>query len=121
TFDLIGLDGDGVAAPIEAEDIDLDYDESMIDVSSDEHGRLVVNAVADRGSTVMTATVLDIDVEIPVGIGLEEIVVADFDDAEDWDFLVIRAFGELSRTEAGWQGPGSQLTYDFTADDGTRG
>lgn len=116
---VTGYDADGFAAPIEPEDVELTIDESVARVSVTEDGRFEVRAATESGSTLATVRVGDVETTMAVTVGLEEVVVADFEDAADWSYFGERADGDVAVAE-GRQGKGVRLTYDFTASTGTR-
>ncbi|WP_431872360.1 phosphodiester glycosidase family protein [Nocardiopsis eucommiae] len=116
---VTGYDADGFAAPIEPEDVELTVDESVARVSVTEDGRFEIRAATESGSTLATVRVGDVETTMAVTVGLEEVVVADFEDAADWTYFGERADGDVAVAE-GRQGKGVRLTYDFTASTGTR-
>ncbi|MFE9244694.1 phosphodiester glycosidase family protein [Nocardiopsis sp. NPDC006938] len=116
---VTGYDADGFAAPIEPEDVELTVDESVARVSVTEDGRFEVRAATDSGSTLATVRVGDVETTMAVTVGLEEVVVADFEDADEWSYFGERADGDVTAAE-GRDGRGVRLTYDFTASTGTR-
>lgn len=121
-FDVIGYDTEGYSAPIEPADVDLDYDTSLIDITATESGRLEVSANRGAGSTMVTVEVDDATTIVPVTIGLEEVVVTDFENADEWEYLGVRAAGTAVSTENGFAGTGLKLDFDFTQNtDTTRG
>ncbi|WP_026129441.1 phosphodiester glycosidase family protein [Nocardiopsis prasina] len=116
---VTGYDADGFAAPIEPDDVELTVDESVARVSVTEDGRFEVRAATESGSTLATVRVGDVETTMAVTVGLDEVVVADFEDAADWSYFGERAEGEVAVAE-GRDGKGVNLTYDFTASTGTR-
>ncbi|MFI5486363.1 MULTISPECIES: phosphodiester glycosidase family protein [Micromonospora] len=120
-FDVVGFDERGYSAPIDPDDVELTYDDSAIKVTVNERGQFEVTALRDRGSTVITAAVRGLTATIPVGIGLADVVVEDFEDADDWELFTLRATASMSTTEGGHSGAGMQLDFDFTQSNLTRG
>nr|WP_238341620.1 phosphodiester glycosidase family protein [Actinopolymorpha rutila] len=120
---ILGYDREGYAAPIEPADITLDYDHDLLDISADGTGQYVVTAKQARGSALVTATVNvaggKVGTVFPVTVGLEEKVVADFEDASAWSFFGERATGSVSSAE-GKVGKGLRLDYDFSTSTATR-
>ena len=118
-IEVIGYDADGFTAPIEAADVETTIDESVAEVSVTEDGRFEIRAVTDSGATLATIRVGGIETTLAVTVGLDEVVVADFEDAADWTYFGERAEGEVAVAE-GREGGGVGLTYDFTTSTGTR-
>ncbi|SDR75267.1 phosphodiester glycosidase family protein [Actinopolymorpha singaporensis] len=120
---VLGYDREGYAAPIEPADLTLDYDHDLLDISTDDAGQYVVTARQASGSVLVTATVnvtgRQISTVFPVTVGLEEKVVADFEDSSAWNFFGERATGSVGSAE-GKVGRGLRLDYDFTASTATR-
>jgi 3',5'-cyclic AMP phosphodiesterase CpdA len=116
---VTGYDSRGFAAPVEPADVELDIDESVARVSVTEDGRFEVRAATDSGATVATVRVAGVETSFAVTVGLEETVVADFEDAADWSYFGERADGGVAAAE-GRDGAAVGLTYDFTASTGTR-
>ncbi|MGW8526767.1 phosphodiester glycosidase family protein [Nocardiopsis sp. NPDC055824] len=116
---VTGYDSRGFAAPVEPADVELDIDESVARVSVTEDGRFEVRAATDSGATVATVRVAGVETSFAVTVGLEETVVADFEDAADWSYFGERADGGVAVAE-GRDGAAVGLTYDFTASTGTR-
>lgn len=120
TFSLIGRDGAGFEAPIETADVKLEYNASKAEIVPVEGGRFQVRAKGDSGSLVVKATVAGASTNIPVAIGTEESVLANFDDNASWKFTQARAAGSVAPTEGHDGGNGLKMDFDFTLSTGTR-
>lgn len=116
---IVGFDDNGFTAPIEPADLRLDYDRELIDVAPAEDGTLRLTGKRD-GSTVLTATAGGTVTTLAVTVGLEERVIAGFDDGPQWTFGSARATGSVTPIPDGHTGPGLRLRYDFTQSTGTR-
>lgn len=119
----LGFDAAGWRAPIEPTDVELDYDESVIDVEPTDDGRLQVTALVPDGGTVMTATVHGVATSIPVTVGLRTVEVEDFDDCTGtcgWTVFDIGAPGSSLVRGDGVSGDGLRLDYEFTGPRSTR-
>ncbi|WP_166355117.1 phosphodiester glycosidase family protein [Phytoactinopolyspora limicola] len=114
TFELTGYDDDDRAAPIEPGDVTVAYDEDALDVSVDDQGVFHVTALIDDGEEVVTVTAGEVSTEVPVGLGMREVVVDAFENTSNWDFWALRASGSISTTNAGYNGNGLRLDFDFT-------
>lgn len=117
--EVIGYDAQGFAAPIEPADVELTLDDSVAQASVTGDGRFEIRAATDSGATVATARVGDVETSFAVTVGLDEVVVADFEDAADWTYFGERATGDVAATE-GRNGAAVRLTYDFTTSTQTR-
>ncbi|MGK5530913.1 phosphodiester glycosidase family protein [Streptomyces sp. URMC 129] len=123
SFGLLGHDAAGHSAPVEPADATLEYDTSLFTVAPDPaRGGFRVTAASDRptGSGRITVTVGGISTVLAVTIGLEETVVADFEDAGAWTFSQARAAGSLAPEPAGHDGGALAMTYDFGLSTATR-
>ncbi|MEU6712003.1 phosphodiester glycosidase family protein [Nonomuraea sp. NPDC046802] len=119
TFGVVGYDRNGNSAPIEPDDLKLDYDRALFEVSATRHGSFTVKAKQATGSGLITAKVGKISTAVPVTVGFEDKQVADFEDAAKWTFAAARATGSLSAAP-GQSGGGLKLAYDFTTSTATR-
>ncbi|MCE6993907.1 phosphodiester glycosidase family protein [Saccharothrix sp. S26] len=118
-FGVVGRDGDGFTAPVEPADLALDYDRSVIDVVPGDDGSLRVTAVRP-GATTVVARVGSHEVRVPVTVGLEERLVAGFDDGAAWTFGSARGSGAVTPVSEGHTGAGLRMSYDFSKSTGTR-
>ncbi|HEY0450051.1 phosphodiester glycosidase family protein [Actinophytocola sp.] len=119
TFGVVGADRDGYRAPVEAADVRLSYDRDLLTVTAGANGMFTVTANRPSGSALVTIEVDGVRSVLPVTVGLEEQVVADFADPAGWQFFGERATGAIAPAQ-GHDGPGLRLTYDFTQSTGTR-
>ncbi|WP_285709338.1 phosphodiester glycosidase family protein [Microtetraspora sp. NBRC 16547] len=118
-FGVVGYDRNGNSAPIEPDDLRLDYDADLFDVAPAEHGLFTVTSKKATGSGTITVSVGKVTTAVPVTIGYQDVSVADFEDAASWTFSAARATGSLSATP-GQSGGGLRLAYDFTQSTATR-
>ncbi|WP_249870818.1 phosphodiester glycosidase family protein [Oceanobacillus saliphilus] len=118
-FSVIGYDKDGYAAPIESRDLKLDYDDSIISLEENHNGTFSVEPKQDGTSALITISVKDKRVELPVSIGMETVLVSDFEEADEWRFSSARGSGSLGTAE-GQEGNGLEVNYDFSLSTGTR-
>ena len=119
SFVLTGVTEEGETAPIEPVDAEVGVDPDLAEVVAHEDGRFEVRAQADEGTGTVTVTAGGVSTEIPVSVGTRTSPVATFDDARDWTAGSTRGLAEV-RPEAGRDGPGLALAYDFTRDIRTR-
>ncbi|MEU9360890.1 phosphodiester glycosidase family protein [Streptomyces sp. NPDC048301] len=120
TFGIVGLDAHGTSAPIEPDDIALDYDRTLFDIADDGQGSFTVRSRTGSGSGRVTAAVGGVSTTLAVSVGLTRQAVSDFDDADSWKFSQARADGSLAATPEGHTGTGLRLSYDFTRSTATR-
>ena len=73
SFSVDGFDQNGYSAPIETQDIQLSYDQTVISVEENKDGRFTVTPKKDGGSTTIKVTVQDKVTYIPVTIGLKTV------------------------------------------------
>ena len=78
TVSVTGRDGQGFTAPIEADDLELDYDREVVRVEP-APGGLRVTPLQDA-ATILTVSVAGESVQLPITIGVENVTVYDFDD-----------------------------------------
>ncbi|PRY35788.1 phosphodiester glycosidase family protein [Umezawaea tangerina] len=115
---VVGFDADGFTAPVDPADLVLEFDRSVVDVVPGADGALRVTALRP-GATTIVARVAGHEVRVPVTVGLEERLLAGFDDGARWTFGSARGSGSVAPAE-GRTGPGLRMTYDFTQSTGTR-
>ncbi len=118
-FGVVGRDGDGFTAPIEPADLALEYDRSVVEVAPGGNGDLRVTAVR-AGATTVVARVGPHVVRVPVTVGLEERLIAGFDDGAAWTFGSARGSGSVAPVPEGRTGAGLRMSYDFSKSTGTR-
>ncbi|RKN05020.1 multidrug transporter [Streptomyces radicis] len=122
-FGLLGQDAAGNSAPIEPTDARLDYDASLFTVEpAPEAGGFTVRAASGAPSVSgrIGVEVDGVTTEVAVTIGLDDTAVADFEDADAWEFSHARADGELLPESAGQEGAALRMTYDFGLSTATR-
>ncbi|WP_329211866.1 phosphodiester glycosidase family protein [Streptomyces sp. NBC_01708] len=119
-FGIVGLDAHGTSAPVEPEDVTLDYDHTLFAVDDDGRGSFTVTSLTGSGAGRIKATVAGVSTVLAVSVGLTEQSVSDFEDAGSWTFSQARADGSLAATPDGHTGTGLRLTYDFTRSTATR-
>lgn len=119
SFVLTGVTEAGETAPVEPVDAEVEVDPDLAEVVAHEDGRFEVRAQADEGTGTVTVTAGGASTEVPVSVGTRTTPVATFDDAQDWTVGSTRGQAEV-RPEAGRDGPGLALAYDFTRDIRTR-
>ncbi|QFZ24758.1 multidrug transporter [Saccharothrix syringae] len=117
SFGVVGRDADGFTAPVEPGDLALEFDRSVVDAAPD--GGSVRITARGPGATTVVARVGGHEVRVPVTVGLEERLVAGFDDAASWTFGSARGSGSVAPAQ-GRTGAGLRMTYDFSLSTGTR-
>ncbi|MEU5401376.1 phosphodiester glycosidase family protein [Streptomyces sp. NPDC005963] len=120
TFGIVGHDASGTSAPVEPDDVRLDYDRSLFAVRPTATGSFTVTSLTGIGAGRITATVGGTTTSIAVSTGLTTHRAADFDDADRWTFSHARAAGSLAAVPGAHPGTGLQLDYDFTRSTATR-
>lgn len=118
SFGVLGFDRDAQSAPIEADEVTLRYDPSIVEIAPDGAGGLRVTGRAD-GGTVVEAEVDGFVTRVGVTVGSREVVVADFADAAAWKCTTARATCAVAPAP-GRDGLGLRMSYDFTQSTGTR-
>jgi len=122
-FGVLGHDTDGYSAPIEPRDLTFSYDTSLVDISVDENGWFVAHAKADSGATLATISAHTpagtVSMTLPITVGLEEVLVSDFEDPSEWAYFGERATGSVSPAP-GKVGQGLKLSYNFDESTATR-
>ncbi|WP_026911992.1 phosphodiester glycosidase family protein [Patulibacter minatonensis] len=75
---VTGRDGQGYTAPVESQDLDLDYDRSVVRIAPDGAGLKVTPLKS--GGTVLTVKVAGRTAKLPISIGVETKTLFSFDD-----------------------------------------
>ncbi|WNO68917.1 phosphodiester glycosidase family protein [Streptomyces sp. AM2-3-1] len=75
---VTGRDAQGYTAPIDPQDLSLDYDHSVVDIKSVD-GKLKITPLTDAG-TILTVSVGGKSVQLPITVGVQTKTVYDFDD-----------------------------------------
>lgn len=121
SFSVNGYDKDGYSAPIEARDVSLDYDESVISIMENVDGSFTVVPKVDGSSALITLKVRDEVTYLPVTIGLATKKVDDFEEISGWSFTKYPSVvGASMNHVAGRDGKGIDLAYDFSTTTATR-
>lgn len=114
-FSVIGLDADGYRAQVGAADVELEYDESVLRIDTLEDGSYeVVPLQSGQSGALVTIRVGDRVGYLSATVGLEEVLVEDFEDLSRWSFSSARASGSLGPVAGEDGGQALGLTYDFT-------
>jgi hypothetical protein len=119
TFGLVGSDAQGSSAPIEPADARLDYDHSLFQIAPGANGTFEVRGSQPHAAGLVTVHVGGTSTVIPVTVGLDDQLVAGFDDAASWTFSQARASGSVTPV-AGHTGTGLKMSYDYTRSTATR-
>jgi exopolysaccharide biosynthesis protein len=119
SFGLVGSDAEGTSAPIEPADARLDYDHSLFQITPGANGTFEVHGSKPYAAGLVTVHAGGISTAIPVTIGLDDQLVAGFDDAASWTFSQARASGSVTPV-AGHTGTGLKMSYDYTRSTATR-
>lgn len=119
TVELIGYDKEGYRAPIEPQDIELSYDESIVSI---ENGatEFVIAGESDSGSTLVEMQVGDLSTFLPVTVGLSVETVSDFENPNEWDVFTVPSIPASIDFVPGRTNRALELTYDFSTTDTTR-
>lgn len=120
SFGIVGYDAQGNSAPVEPDDVRLDYDRERFTVRGDTSGSFTVSARTSDTAGRITATAGGVTTVLAVSVGLAEQAVSSFDDAARWKFSHARAGGSLAPTPDGHSGTGLEIAYDFTRSTATR-
>ncbi|MEU5943354.1 phosphodiester glycosidase family protein [Micromonospora sp. NPDC047548] len=78
TISVTGRDDQGYTAPIDPQDLSLDYDHSVVDIQPAD-GKLKITPLTNAG-TILTVSVAGKSVQLPITIGVQNKTVYDFDD-----------------------------------------
>lgn len=123
TLSIIGHDANGFQAPIEPDDVEIvGAPEDLLSFAPSADGTFAVTALRARGSATVTFRVTGHEVRVPITVGLDEVVFADFANADRWISANDRAPGGSVAPAEGHDGaPGLRLAYNFTQSTATRG
>jgi len=121
SFGVVGYDAEGRSAPIEPTDLRLEYDTSLLSVEPGADGQLKITAKKAVGAGLITASVGSVKTVMAVTIGLEDVVVANFDNAAQWWYNSVPAniIGSVAPAE-GKVGMGLRLSANFAQHTVTR-
>ncbi len=119
TFGVIGHDSEGYAAPVEPADLTLSYDHDLLAIAPTDDGQFTVTAKQATGSALVTLRTGAVELTLPVTVGLDEQVVADFEDPAQWSYFGERATGAVEAAP-GKVGQGLRLSYNFDESTATR-
>lgn len=78
TISVTGRDGQGYTAPIDPQDLTLDYDHGVVDIQPLD-GKLKITPLTDAG-TVLKVSAGGESVQLPITVGVQTKTVYDFDD-----------------------------------------
>lgn len=78
TVSVTGRDGEGYTAPVDPQDLSLDYDHDVVDIKA-VGGKLRITPLADD-STILKISVGGVSAQLPITIGVQTKTVYDFDD-----------------------------------------
>ncbi|WP_299093745.1 phosphodiester glycosidase family protein [uncultured Metabacillus sp.] len=121
SFSITGYDKDGYSAPVEPRDVQLDYDEAVVDITENSDGSFTAVPKAEGESALITVTVQGHKTYLPVTIGLSTKMADDFEDPTDWSYTTYpSAVKALMESVSGRNGQGLQLSYDFSTTTATR-
>ncbi|CAN7401040.1 phosphodiester glycosidase family protein [Knoellia sp. LjRoot47] len=121
TFRIIGADANGFETPLEAGDVTLDLDDSLVSVTGDGVDFTVrVKPGVTTGALVVKATAKGVVTHVPVAIGSVSTTLSTFDEAATWRFTQARAAGSVEPAPGREAGTGLKMTYDFTQSTATR-
>ncbi|WP_196493709.1 phosphodiester glycosidase family protein [Ornithinibacillus caprae] len=121
SFSVNGYDKDGYTARIEARDMELEYDRTVISVEDNQDGSFTVVPEQDGGSTTIKVTVQDEVIHLPVTVGLTTVEISDFENTDGWSFTKYPSeVGASMEVVDGRNGNGIQLNYDFSTTTATR-
>ncbi|MGH3490413.1 MAG: phosphodiester glycosidase family protein, partial [Actinopolymorphaceae bacterium] len=122
-FGVVGHDGNGYSAPIETDELTLTYDRELVEITPDGTGQFTVTANQPRGSTQVlisaTTSAGKVTLTLPITVGLDEVVVSDFEDPSQWSYFGERATGGIAPAP-GKVGQGLALKYNFDESTATR-
>ncbi|MRG86217.1 phosphodiester glycosidase family protein [Salinibacillus xinjiangensis] len=121
SFSVIGYDKNGYSAPIEPRDLELEYNQSVIEVKKSADGGYTVKPIQDGASTTISITTQGKETHLPVTIGLTTENVSNFESSEGWSSTKYpSSVGASMDVVPGREGNGIQLSYDFTTTTATR-
>lgn len=121
TFRVIGADANGFETPLETDDVTLDYDSALVDVTgSGVDFAVKAKPGVSTGALVVKAKAKGVVTHVPVAIGSVSTVLSTFDDAATWRFTQARAAGSVEPAPGRDGGTGLKMTYDFTKSTATR-
>ncbi|KAB7790242.1 phosphodiester glycosidase family protein [Bifidobacterium leontopitheci] len=127
TLALVGHDGNGFSAPVEARDAKVTGSkDDLVRIDQAADGSLKLTAVGDSGSETLGFDVDGVKVQVAVTVGLVDkpiVNIGDVFDKDNWyvsgarykSASVVKAVGHDGKSESG-----EKITYDFSGETRTR-
>ncbi|MFN3265694.1 MAG: phosphodiester glycosidase family protein [Deinococcales bacterium] len=112
---VLGADAEGFAAPLEAGDLSIEYDQTLIALRPTDTG-FEVAPLKDSGATLLSIKVRSrprIGTFLPITVGLRSVRATDFADAAAWSSATARAVATLTPVPTR-SGNGLRLSFDFS-------
>ncbi|WP_404382056.1 phosphodiester glycosidase family protein [Knoellia locipacati] len=120
-FRIVGSDAHGFETPLEATDVTLEHDTSLVEITrSGVDFTVRARPGVTSGALVVKATARGVVTHVPVAIGSVSTVLSTFDDAASWRFTHARAAGAVEPAPGREGGTGLRMSYDFTKSTATR-
>lgn len=120
TVQLTGYDADGRPSPLEPADVRVTADPGVTVAPDGVNGFRIVPTIA-KGSAVVHFSVGRHTFDTTVLVGLDQQMLADFQDGASWRAETARATGTVTPTTGPTGQAGLRLQYDFTQSTATRG
>ncbi len=111
-FGVTGYAEDEQATSIEARDVSLNYDQSIVDIAPISPEVFQVTPKVEHGSTIVSISVGGYTTMFPIFVGLQSIVAAEFEDLTGWSYVGGNAEGAVG-PGPGQSGQGLQMQYNF--------
>lgn len=123
SFTIYGYDENGYSAPIDAADLSLSGNEAGdFSLTPGSNGTYVISSQKERASASLNFEVDGRTTTVAVTVGVDEVVVFDFESVADWRTTGARSTSSVSPApDAGRDGNGAiAMTYDFSQSTATR-
>ncbi|MGC5629886.1 phosphodiester glycosidase family protein, partial [Georgenia sp. Z1344] len=83
-FTLYGYDAEGFIAPIDAADVTIEGADGVVELTPATASTFDISALVDSGSATLTLSVGDVEADLSVMVGLEELEITSFDEEGGW-------------------------------------
>ena len=121
-FNVYGRDASGYEALIEPQDIKLEYDNTLIEITKRSDGAYTIKPLQNSLSALVSISAGGLQTYISAIAGTKRQIINSFDNISQWGFenFPTETVGSISMSTAKGRGNVLKLNYDFTKSNTTR-
>ncbi|MGO1174290.1 MAG: phosphodiester glycosidase family protein, partial [Actinomycetaceae bacterium] len=112
---VYGYDAEGYIAPIDPADLTVEGADGIVELTTGDDSTFDVSALVDSGSANLTLSVGEIDADLSVMVGLEEVEITSFDEEGGWWHYGSRNESSTSRITTEGRSEGDTAAIEATA------